>query len=117
MFKQKEAEVVARNVEEKAEAAKAKAWAVEVEATSASSWVVAYYKRSKDFKDEVSKAAWDAFQQGFTEAKKKVAKAFLSIDLANIMAMEPKQQEEGEEKEVMVGEAKDALVKKVKETK
>lgn len=40
---------------------KAKFRAIKVEATSASIWAVKEYKKSRDFKDEVGKATYDAF--------------------------------------------------------
>lgn len=50
-----------------------------MKATSTGTQVVEEYKKSKDFKDEVIEAAYDAFKLDFVECKKKVIKAFLEL--------------------------------------
>lgn len=76
-----------------------------------------------DFKDEVCKAACNAFQQGFTKANKKVGQTFPRLDLTSIIAIQPKLQvkgkEEWDETRVIeeVTEGRDAMVAEVGTTK
>lgn len=111
-FKLKEAKVMALEAKERAEVAKTKAWVVKVEVTSVGTQVVMEYKKSKDFEDEVSEAAYDAYQQGFVKCKKMVTEAFLGLDLASIVDVEPEQQEEGRKEE-----AKTKVIEEVTETR
>lgn len=106
-FKLKEAEVIAQEAKERAEAVEAKAQAAEVEVTLANTRAIEEYKKSKDFKDEVTEATYDAFQLVFVECKK-VTKAFLEFDLGSIIAIEAEQQEEGEAEEVEAGEVEES---------
>lgn len=85
-----------------------KAWVIEEWAESTVARVEAF-SRSKAFKDEVVEGSMNAFKLGFTECKKKVAKAFLAPDLSRINDLEPKEEAEEEDgrREVADGEAKD----------
>lgn len=103
-FKLKEAKVIAKETKERAHAIEAKAQAIEVQVTFAETWAVDEYKKSKDFKYEVIKGIYNAFQLGFVECKKKVSETFSKLDLDSIIAIELEQEEEGEDE----GEAEDA---------
>lgn len=72
-------------------------------------WAIKEYRKFKDFEDEVSEVAYDAFLKGFVEYKGKVTKAFPNLDLESIMAEEPEQQEE-EEEEVEVEAIEEAPI-------
>lgn len=91
----------------RARAVEVKVRATEVEATAlAGTQAIEEYKKSEDFKDEVSEAAYDAFLKGCAECKRKVTKAFPDLDPKSITIEEPEQQEE----EVEADAAKEALV-------
>lgn len=96
-FKLKEAEVMAWEAEEKAEAVEAEEKA---EAASVGVQAVKEYKKSMAFEDEVGEAAFDAYQKGFVEGKRMVMEDFRELNLISIMAIELEQQEEVEDEEV-----------------
>lgn len=65
------------------------------------------FQWSKAFEDEVAKGCLDAFYLRFAECKKKVAEAFLRLDLDSIINIEPEENGgEGEGKEAIEGKVK-----------
>lgn len=71
-FRLKEAKVVAQGVEERVKPVKAKTQAIEVEVTLTSTRAVEEYKKSKDFRDEVSKATYVLSSKGSLSARKRL---------------------------------------------
>lgn len=88
-----------QKAKKRVEATKTKVWAIKVEVALIGTQVIEEYNKSADFKDEAGEATYDALQKDFVERKKMVTKAFPRLDLTDIIAIEPEQQEEGEEDE------------------
>lgn len=70
----------------------------EGEAASIAIWMVVEYKELDDFVNDATKVGVDAYIVGFTNCRKKEAKAFLALDLNKILEL--KEEEEVEEGEV-----------------
>lgn len=90
-----------------------RAKAIETKAASVTSQAVEDYRTSKDFKEEVGGAIYDAYLKGFTEYRLKVSRAFSNLDLKDII-VEGKEQEddkEGEDEEPKVATMKVKVAK------
>lgn len=91
-----ETKVAALETEERDEATKPKVQAAEEAVASVGAQAVEEFKKLMEFRAKVGEATYDAFLKEFIECKGKDAEAFPNLDLKDIVAKEPEDQEEEE---------------------
>ena len=77
---------------------------------------VAVFRSSREYKEELAESCIDSFHLGFEECRKKMARAFLNLDLSTITESEDEEGEEGEEAADRVVEAREASAAQNQET-